>query len=152
MPVSRRERAVQETNERSGQATGTRLGEVGEPTFEEVVLRGNPEDVQQIARAVRALVMECMPGVVEWIDTGNGLGAYGTEKKMSALLFAIIPHKTHVNLQLADGVELDDPDGLVEGTGKRIRHVKFRSLEDVDRPAAKRLVDQQVARRRKASL
>jgi hypothetical protein len=69
---------------------------------------------------------------------------------MSALLFAIIPHKTHVNLQFADGVDLDDPDGLVEGTGKRIRHVKFRSLEDIDRPAARRLVDQQVALRRKA--
>jgi hypothetical protein len=141
---------VARTNESVGERTGARLGEVGEPTFEEVVLRGNPEDVKQIARAVRSLVLERMPGVVEWIDTGNGLGAYGTEKKMSALLFAIIPHKSHVNLQFADGVELDDPDGLVEGTGKRIRHVKFRSLEDVDRPAAHRLVDQQVALRTKA--
>jgi uncharacterized protein DUF1801 len=138
---------VARTNENVGERTGARPGKVGEPTFEEVVLRGNPEDVQQIARAVRLLVLERFPDAVEWIDTGNGLGAYGTEKKMSALLFAIIPHKTHVNLQFADGVDLDDPDGLVEGTGKRIRHVKFRSLEDVTRPAAHRLVDQQVARR-----
>jgi hypothetical protein len=141
---------VVKPNDDASRRSGTRVEPADEPTFEEVVLRGNPEDVQQIARAVRALVMERMPGVVEWIDTGNGLGAYGTEKKMSALLFAIIPHKGHVNLQFADGVELDDPDGLVEGTGKRIRHVKFRSLEDVKRPAAHRLVDQQVALRSKA--
>jgi hypothetical protein len=138
------------TDERVGKRSGTRVEPAAEPTFEEVVLRGNPEHVQQIARAVRGLVMERMPGIVEWIDTGNGLGAYGTEKKMSALLFAIIPHKSHVNLQFADGVELDDPDGLVEGTGKRIRHVKFGSLEDVNRSAARRLVDQQVALRTRA--
>jgi hypothetical protein len=123
---------------------------VTDESFERV-LEGNTPEVRQIAERVRGLVFERMPDAVEWIDTGNGLGAYGTEKKMSALLFAIIPHKTHVNLQFADGVELDDPDGLVEGIGKRIRHVKLRSLEDVDRPAARRLVDQQVARRRKAS-
>ena len=119
----------------------------GEPTFENTVLEGNPPEVQRIAERVRAAVMERFPGVVEWIDTGNGLGAYGTERKMSAIAFAIIPHKSHVNLQFADGADLDDPDGLVEGTGKRIRHVKFRSIEDVDRPAAQRLIEQQVARR-----
>jgi hypothetical protein len=119
---------------------------VTEESFERV-LEGNAPEVQEIAQRVRALVFDRMPHAVEWIDLGNGLGAYGTEKKMSALLFAIIPHEGHVNLQFADGVELEDPDGLVEGTGKRIRHVKFRSLADVERPAAHRLIDQQVALR-----
>ncbi len=49
---------------------------------------------------------------------------------MRDLLFAIIPHKSWVNLQLADGAELPNPDGRIEGTGKRIRHVKVRSVED----------------------
>ena len=44
--------------------------------------------------------------------------------------FAIIPHTAHVNLQLADGADLPNPDGRIEGTGKRIRHVKVRSVED----------------------
>jgi hypothetical protein len=123
---------------------------MSDETFERV-LKGNSPEVQEIAELLRALVFERMPDAVEWIDTGNGLGAYGTERKMSAILFAIIPHRAHVNLQLADGAQLEDPDGLVEGTGKRIRHVKFRSLEDVKRPAARRLFDQQVALRRKAS-
>ncbi len=52
---------------------------------------------------------------------------------MRDLLFAIIPHKSCVNLQLADGAELPDPDGRIEGTGKRIRHVKVRSVEDASR-------------------
>ena len=120
-----------------------------EPTFESTVLEGNTPEVIRIAERVRAVLLERFPGAVEWIETGNGLAAYGTERKMSALAFAIIPHRSHVNLQLADGADLTDPDGLVEGTGKRIRHVKFRSVEDVDRPAAQRLIDQQVALRRR---
>lgn len=46
---------------------------------------------------------------------------------MRDLLFALIPHGGWVNLQLADGALLPNPDGLVEGTGKRIRHIKVRS-------------------------
>jgi hypothetical protein len=92
---------------------------MSDESFERVLL-GNSTEVQEIAERVRGLVLERMPNAVEWIDTGNGLGAYGTERKMSAILFAIIPHKAHVNLQFADGADLDDPDGLVEGTGKRI--------------------------------
>jgi hypothetical protein len=78
-------------------------------------------------------------------DWGNHLLAYSLGERMRDLAFAIIAHKAHVNLQLADGVDLADPDGLVEGTGKRIRHVKCRSVEDCDRPALRRLIDQQIA-------
>lgn len=67
---------------------------------------------------------------------------------MRALTFAIIPHSAHVNLQLADGVDLPDPTGIVEGTGKRIRHVKLRSVEAVSSPAIRAIVDAQVDRRR----
>jgi len=37
---------------------------------------------------------------------------------------------------------MDDPDGLLEGTGKGMRHVKLREPNDADRPAVKRLVRQ----------
>ena len=49
---------------------------------------------------------------------------------MREFWFAIIPHTAHVNLQLADGVELPNPDGRIEGTGKRVRHIKIRSEDD----------------------
>ena len=34
-----------------------------------------------------------------------------------------------MNLGFARGTSLSDPDGLLEGTGKRARHVKVRGLE-----------------------
>ena len=59
--------------------------------------------------------------------------------------FAIIPHTSHVNLQLADGADLPNPDGRIEGTGKRIRHVKVRSVEDASSDRLRQVIDAQVA-------
>ena len=86
--------------------------------------------VADIARALRLTVLEGFPGAVETFDPADGLLAIGTGRSMRDFSFAIIPHKAHVNLQLADGVDLPNPDGQIEGTGKRVRHVKVRSVED----------------------
>jgi hypothetical protein len=87
-------------------------------------------DAAGLARALRRTVLAEFPGAVEWFDPGNGLLALGSTPSMRDVLFAIIPHKAHVNLQLADGVDLPDPNHRIEGTGKRIRHVKVRSTDD----------------------
>lgn len=86
--------------------------------------------VADIARALRRTVLEAYPDAIEWFDPGNGLLAIGSRRSMKDLWVAIIPHRSWVNLQLADGADLADPDGRIEGTGKRIRHVKVRSVED----------------------
>ena len=86
-------------------------------------------ELQAIERALRATIRREFPDAVEQVDFGNKLIAFGRSMKMRGLLFAIIAHKTWVNLQLADGAELPDPDGVIEGTGKRIRHIKIRSVE-----------------------
>jgi hypothetical protein len=104
-------------------------------------------DVAEIARVVRSVVLETFPGAVEWFDGGNGLLAIGARRSMRDLLFAIIPHRSWVNLQLADGVDLPDPTGIVEGTGKRIRHVKIRSVDAARSPAVREIVRAQVGHR-----
>ena len=38
----------------------------------------------------------------------------------------------HVNIGFFRGAELPDPAGLLEGTGKHMRHVKFRPAGDID--------------------
>ena len=86
--------------------------------------------VADIARALRLTVLAAFPDAVETFDLADGLLAIGTGRSMREFVFAIIPHTVHVNLQLADGVDLPNPDGRIEGTGKRVRHVKARSIED----------------------
>ena len=109
------------------------------------ILEGNAPEVIATAHALRAAVKSAMPDVVEQVDFGNGLLAFGRSLAMRDLLFAIIPHKSHVNLQLADGADLPNADGSIEGTGKRIRHVKVRSVEAATSPAVRNAIDAQIA-------
>jgi hypothetical protein len=111
------------------------------------LLAEHPPEQQAIERALRATIRQALPGAVEQVDFGNKLIAFGRSMKIRGLLFAIIAHKVHVNLQLADGALLPDPGGLVEGTGKRIRHVKIRSVADVSSPAVVALIEAQLAAR-----
>lgn len=39
--------------------------------------------------------------------------------------------RSSVNLGLWRGAELDDPDGLLEGNGDRMRHVRLTSVDDI---------------------
>jgi hypothetical protein len=93
------------------------------------LLAEHTAELQAVERALRATIRGEDPDLVEQVDFGNKLIAFGRSMQMRGLLFAIIAHQTWVNLQLADGADLPDPDGVIEGTGKRIRHVKIRSVE-----------------------
>ena len=116
-------------------------------TWDALLERRTPE-VQAAARALVGVVLAEAVGAVVHFDRGDGLLAIGTSSAMRDLLFALIPHTNWVNLQLADGAILPDPHGLIEGTGKRIRHVKVRSAEAAEAPALREVVRAQVAARR----
>jgi hypothetical protein len=47
----------------------------------------------------------------------------------------------HVNVGFFHGAALDDPAGLLEGAGKRMRHVKVRWGQPVDADALEALID-----------
>jgi len=49
--------------------------------------------------------------------------------------------KAHVNVGFFRGAEIADPDGLLEGNGKYMRHVKLSSERDVDAPALTTLIE-----------
>ncbi len=49
--------------------------------------------------------------------------------------------KSHVNVGFFRGAELADPNGLLEGTGKFMRHVKLRPEGEVDATALMKLID-----------
>jgi|GraSoiStandDraft_5_1057265.scaffolds.fasta_scaffold346217_2 hypothetical protein len=94
------------------------------------LLGEHPEELQAIERALRATIRAEFPDAVEQVDFGNKVIAFGRSMRIRGLLFGIIAHRTWVNLQLADGAGLPDPDGVIEGTGKRIRHIKIHSSEE----------------------
>jgi hypothetical protein len=52
--------------------------------------------------------------------------------------------KTYVQLYFLRGSELSDPDELLEGTGKKLRHVNLYDAGDLKRPALRRLMKRAV--------
>jgi hypothetical protein len=110
-------------------------------------LAAHTPEVQAAARALEALIRSGLPDVVVTYDPGNGLLAFGRSMQMRDLLFALIPHAGWVNLQLADGALLPNEDGLIEGTGKRIRHVKVRTMSASAEPRLREIIRSQLERR-----
>jgi hypothetical protein len=135
------------TNDGTSGATDQGAGQPRPETWDALLGARSPE-VQAAARAIAGVVMAELPDAVVHFDRGNGLLAIGSSSAMRDLLFALIPHTSWVNLQLADGAVLPDPDGLIEGTGKRIRHVKIRSADAATSDAVRDIVRAQLAARR----
>lgn len=116
-------------------------------TFEDL-LATSGEAVRPIARALRTVVFEMDPNACEVVRLGDRAATYGVgPRKMIDGYAYILPHKKWVNIGFYQGAELADPEGLLEGTGARMRHVKVFSVEDANRSALRALVQEALKRR-----
>src|SRR5947208_13834178 len=96
--------------------------------FDALVKQFTPK-LQQLARATRRFVQGEMRGAVEQVKAGwHGIW-YGTGPNMSEIVMVIHLQDTYVNLEFALGTSLPDPERLLEGTGKNMRHVKIRDTK-----------------------
>ena len=53
---------------------------------------------------------------------------------------AIIVYKKHINISLPSGVALTDPEGLLHGSGSRVRPLKIKELKDIQGVAVRALL------------
>jgi Domain of unknown function (DU1801) len=114
----------------------TKTGDPAVDTF----LKGYPPPVREIAVKAREVILSVMPTATEKVYPGWKVIQYGTAADMKSVFAAISPQRERVNLGLANGVDLPDPDGLLEGDGKAIRHVKLTSPEAAGAPAVRELI------------
>ncbi len=114
----------------------TKTGDPAVDTF----LKGYPPPVREIAVKAREAILSVMPNATEKVYPGWKVIQYGTAADMKSVFAAISPQRERVNLGLAKGVDLPDPDGLLEGDGKAIRHVKLTSPEAAGAPAVRELI------------
>jgi hypothetical protein len=92
-------------------------------------------EVQELVQEARSLVLQTYPGVCEQVDVPSKLFAYGYGSRMKEMLCVIMPVKQGLNLGFYGGVDLPDPAGLLQGTGKRHRHVRIQSSAELHAPA-----------------
>jgi len=95
--------------------------------------------LEQVAKSVRALVMKTAMGCEEYVSPWK-TPAFDS----NGPLCVFVLEKEHVTLAFLRGAMLPDPEKLLEGKAKGVRNLKLRSLEDVNRPGVKRLIEEAV--------
>jgi hypothetical protein len=121
-----------------------------EAAFEEI-LAGRPEETAGLARAARALIRELDPNVVEVPWPKQGVIGYGIGPKKYSQHYAYLAlYGDLVNIGFNQGAELDDPTGLLGGSGKSLRHRRIDSMAALQEPELARLL-QQARRHREAT-
>ncbi len=119
-------------------------------TFSEL-LGMTPESLQPIMVELKNIITEIDPDTVEVVRLGDRAATYGVgPQKMKQGYTYILPHKSWVNLGFFRGGSLHDPKGLLEGTGKNMRHVKIRSMEAAANEDLKALIRLALEERRTA--
>ncbi len=99
-------------------------------TFEDL-LQITEESLRPIAIALREVIVTTDPNACEVVRLGDRAATYGVgPRKMIDGYAYILPYKRWINLGFYQGVNLADPEGLLEGTGAKMRHVKIRSIDD----------------------
>lgn len=116
--------------------------------FEQLFVDVQP-DLRTVCEMLRSVIVELHPDYCEVIWPKQRIASYGVgPKKMSQHYVYVAPQTRHVNLGLYHGATAADPSGLLEGTGKRLRHVKIRSLAEATAAPVRRLIAEAIAERK----
>jgi hypothetical protein len=97
--------------------------------------------IAELALALREVILEEAPDASESIYQVYTVAIwFGFSGKMKDMFCYIATNAGHVNLGFPRGTSLPDPNRVLEGEGKTMRHIKFRSLPDVERSFVRRYI------------
>ena len=91
--------------------------------------------IQDLALQTRSLVLDELAPCYENIyDAYNALAiSYGSSDRLRDAICHVAVYAKHVNVGFNRGATLDDPEGLLKGSGKAIRHITINSVADLAR-------------------
>ena len=112
-----------------------------EQQLDSFIDRFTPEVAAQARRAL-SLVAARLTGATRLVyDNYNALAiAFGANGKRSGIVCSIALYPRWVSLFLSNGPALPDPQGLLEGTGGTVRHIKLTG-DRLNDPAVWALLD-----------
>jgi len=108
-------------------------GKEGRAWIDEYVAKSG--NMKGVLKGLRALVKKTIAGCEEYVNPWKipSFDSNGT-------VCGFMTGKEHVTFIFLRGAALPDPEGLLEGTGKSVRHVKVRTAVDVKKPGLKKLI------------
>lgn len=103
-------------------------------------LSGYGEQISLITNLLRTYILTNLPNIKEELDIPAKIIMYTYGPRYIDLFCNIIPSNKGLKLGFNQGVELPDPSGLLQGTGKISRYVEIKSHEEIKSPALKKLI------------
>ena len=116
--------------------------------FKDVLAMASP-DLRSVCESLRDLVSSLHPEFFQVVWPRQRIVSFGVGPKKSTQHYTYISvQASHVNLGFYHGTSLKDPDELLQGTGKTLRHIKIRDLAAALRPQISKLLLQAIADRK----
>jgi len=116
--------------------------------FADILALATPAQ-KRICKALRAQIAALHKGRVEVVWLRQKIISFGVgPKKMTEHYAYIAIQGSHVNLGFYHGASLADPDGILEGSGKNLRHIKIRDLADAKHLTIARILRRAIAERK----
>jgi len=102
--------------------------------------------VRKLALDLRARVLKELAPCYESIwDAYNAVAlGYGPTGRLKDDVCHIAVYAKHVNLGFNQGAHLADPRGILQGAGKRIRHLTIKTPDDLQQPPIQKWIRQYI--------
>ena len=112
-----------------------------ERQLESFIAKFTPE-IAACVRDVRARMLAKFPTALELVyDNYNALAiGYAPSEKTSEAIFSIAAYPRWVSLFFLQAVGLPDPERILKGNGKVVKHIVLPSPDALDRPAVRELM------------
>src|SRR5437899_4297627 len=120
---------------------------MGNDASEQAMIKAPPElleflhrydpPIQSLGLGLRTVVLEELAPCHEYIFamTSKVVLLYGSSERVLAdCVCSIALFRRHATLMFHRGVDLEDTYGMLRGTGKVMRHLRFQQLSELDRP------------------
>lgn len=103
-------------------------------------LANYPPEMQAISQRLRTMLKDARPDGQEVLYAKDNHIGYSFTGKSGDRILYICPMKNYVRLGFMRGARLPDPDHLLVGEGKWLRHIKIKTMDEANRPAVESLV------------
>jgi len=99
-------------------------------------------EIATLARACLKKMRTKLPGAMQLVyDNYNALAiGFGPSERASEAIFSVVLYPRWVTLFFLQGAGLPDPNKLLKGSGKVVRHIVLAAAEDLDEPAIQGLM------------
>jgi hypothetical protein len=99
-------------------------------------------EVSELARKALAKLRKRLPHAKELVyDNYNALAiGFAPTERASEGIFSIAVYPMHINFFFLQGAKLPDPDGLLQGEGSVVRHIRLEDEKTLDRADVKAMM------------